>query len=325
MFSPTSNPYKFRYLVTSISGGEGIKEVYLPEIPNDESKILFKKEQRFVRTVMPKHLQDEVKKITVKLNEKDKDYDPYYVSPYQKELDAFIDREMDRCMNGIFFWNDGEITYINGPHYKYINYWQLYFGFPQFRDPDKEIFYFIQFCEEDPDSFGGILNTIRRYGKSSILGFWIANRTMTNFGHFAGMQGEKEGKIEPFYNTFIVEPFLRLPFFLQPKYNTSTSLSGGIEFKPNTKRGVWRNLFSSDDEHLGSQMDYRTSGESEYDQAVLHSYVGENLQITLICIVSDRWNSVKPCLNRGVYIRSKCVSVASVQFMDAADIGANAY
>src|SRR5690606_11383424 len=95
--------------------------------------------------------------------------------------------------------------------------------------------------------------------------------------------------------------------------------------KPNTKRGVWRNLFSSDDEHLGSQMDYRTSGESEYDQAVLHSYVGEELGKTLTCNVSERWKFVKPCLKRGVYIRGKCMSGTTVEFMDAGDKGGNAY
>lgn len=324
MYQPTSNPYKFQYLITSISGGEGIKEVYLPEVPADD-KILFKKEQKFVRTVMPKYLQDEVKKITVKLNERDKDYDPDYVSPYLTELEVFIDREIDRCINGIFFWNDGDVTYINGPHYKYLNYWQLYFGLPDFRDTDKEIFYFIQFCEEDPDCFGGLLNTIRRYGKSSILGFWIANRTMSNFNHFAGMQGEKEDKIEPFYNTFIKNPFLKLPFFLQPKYNTSTTLSGGLDFRPTTKRGVRQSLFGVDEDCLNSQMDYRTSGESEYDQAVLHSYVMEEAGKTLAANVSERWKFVKPCLKRGIYIRGKAMSGTTVEFMDASDKGGKAY
>jgi len=54
MYAKTDNPYRFKYLVTGITG-PGIPCVYLPPEPPDE-EVLFKKEQKFVRPVPPNYL-----------------------------------------------------------------------------------------------------------------------------------------------------------------------------------------------------------------------------------------------------------------------------
>lgn len=56
MYAKTDNPYRFKYLVTGITG-PGIPCVYLPPEPPDE-EVLFKKEQKFVRPVPPNYLKE---------------------------------------------------------------------------------------------------------------------------------------------------------------------------------------------------------------------------------------------------------------------------
>ena len=208
MFCKTSNPYKFKYLVTGITG-HGIEQVYLPELPA-EKDILFKKENKFTRPEMPAQLREWAKEYHTKKQE-----DPKWIHPHQREINEWEAREDERCDTGIWFWNKGVPTYITGFYYWLLTCWNPYFGKPVYRETDKEITYWILFWEEDPNSYGGALNTIRRYGKSSIMGAWIVWRTTRNFNHMSGMQGETDKKIAAFYKKFILRPFYKLPPHVQ--------------------------------------------------------------------------------------------------------------
>jgi len=316
MFAPTDNPYKFKYLVTGITG-PGIKEVYLPPEPEDKD-VLFKKENKFVRTQPPEYLKAWMQEFV-----EERDKDPEYIHPHQAELNKWEEREFERATNGIWFWNNGVKTYITGPHYKFLTAWELYFGFPDYRETDKETFYWIQFWEEDPNSFGGTFNTIRREGKSAKMGFWINNRTSNNFNHFSGMQGEDNSKIQDFYNEMVMNPFYKQPYYYQPEYDTTTLQKKGVLFKESPKRNKKRKATGR--LVLGSKMDYRTSEPNKYDQAMLNSYVMEEAGKLITSSVKDRWKFVKPCLKKGIFIRGKAFIGTTVEFMDTAGKGGKAY
>jgi len=166
MFSKTDNPYRFKYLVTGITG-PGIQCVYLPPEPPDE-EVLFKKEQKFVRPQPPEYLKAWMQEFQEGIES-----NPDFIHPHQEELNKWEEQEFNRCTNGIWFWNDGVKTYLTPHHYKYLTSWELYFGFPEYRETDKETWYWVGYWEEDDRSFGGTFNTIRREGKSAKMGFWL--------------------------------------------------------------------------------------------------------------------------------------------------------
>lgn len=316
MYAKTDNPYRFKYLITGITG-PGIPCVYLPSEPPDE-EVLFKKEQKFVRPVPPNYLQEWMDEF-----QEEREKDPSYIHPHQDELNNWEEREFERSTNGIWFWNNGIKTYITGPHYKFLTAWELYFGFPDYRETDRETFYWIQYWEEDPNSYGGTFNTIRREGKSAKMGFWLNNRTSTNFNHFAGMQGEDNSKIQDFYNEMVMNPFYKMPYYYQPEYDTTTLQKKGVLFKESPKRNKKRK--STGRVVLGSKMDYRTSEPNKYDQAMLNSYVMEEAGKILNSSVKDRWKFVKPCLKKGILIRGKAFIGTTVEFMDVSGKGGKAY
>lgn len=328
MYAKTDNPYRFKYLVTGITG-PGIPCVYLPPEPPDE-EVLFKKEQKFVRPVPPNYLKEWMDEFvyetenTRKQQEKNPEKNiPDYIHPHQEELNKWEEQEFERCTNGIWIWNKGVKTYLTNDHYKYLTSWELYFGYPDYRETDKETWYWVKYWEEDPSSFGGTFNTIRREGKSAKMGFWLMNRTSTSFSHFAGMQGEDNMKIKDFYDEMVMNPFYRLPYYHQPQYDTNTLQKKGILFteppKKNKKRKVGKRVV------LGSKIDYRTSEPNKYDQAMLNSYVMEEAGKTIVCSVKDRWKFVKPCLKKGIYIRGKAFIGTTVEYMDVSGKGGKAY
>lgn len=330
MYDKTINPYKFKYLITGISGA-GVEQVYLPPVPSAD-QILFKKEQKFVRPEMSDEMKKWVKEMLYergKKNAKGDLIDPDYVHLHQLQINEWCEREWDRCENGIWFWNNGTPTYCTPFYYWYLSSWRTYFGNPQFRDTDKEITYMLLYCEEDPNCFGLAFNTIRRYGKSVLMGAWATNRTTKNFNHTCGMQGETDLKIQKFYNKFIKKPFYKLPFYHQPTYNTDTKQTNQIEFDTPPRR---RERRSSIDEvqSLESVIEYRDSGEGAYDGEILHTYLMEEPGKTKkVSIYNEdgegRWDVVVPCLMDGLDVIGKAFLGTTVENLNMADKGGQAY
>lgn len=331
MYKPTDNPYSFKYLITGITG-PGIEKVYLPEVP-PEDQILFKKEQKFVRPEMPDYLKKAVKEMLYERNRKTAkgEYiDPEWIHPkFQKEINEWEEEEWKRSTYGIWFWNNGVPTYLTPFYYWYLSSWRTYFGVPAYRETDKEITYWILYWEEDPNAYGGAFNTIRRYGKSVMMGAWATYRTTRSFNHFCGMQGETDDKIKKFYNKFVKKPFYKLPYYHQPTYNTATQQTNQIEFDVPPKRNS-KNTIIDEVESLESIIEYRPSGSGEYDGEVLNTYLLEEPgKAKKVSIYNDEgegtWDIVTPCLNDGMDIIGKALLGTTVENLNMRDKGGQAY
>lgn len=331
MYKPTSNPYSFKYLITGITG-PGIEQFFLPPVPS-EDKILFKKEQKFVRPEMPDFLKSAVKEMLYERSRKDSKgnfIDPEWTHPkYQRQINDWEDQEWERCKDGVWFWNNGVPTYLTPFYYWYLSSWRTYFGIPQYRETDKELTYFLMYVEEDPNCFGGTFNTIRRYGKSVIMGAWATHRTTRNYNHFCGMQGETDDKIKKFYNKFIKKPFYKLPYYHQPTYNTATQQTNQIEFDIPPKRNKKHTVIDEVDS-LESIIEYRESSEGAYDGDILNTYLCEEPgKVKKVSIYNEegegRWDVVVPCLMDGLEIIGKAFFGTTVENLNMRDKGGQAY
>ena len=304
--------------------GPGIEQVYLPECPPDD-EVLFKEEQKFTKPIIPDELKEWIAEADFERNKKNKAGEYFqlgYEHPHQAEIDAWEDMQWERGEKGIWFWNNGVKTYITNDHYRYLTEWHPDFE-PDYREPEMETFYWIKFWEEDPLSYGGCYNTLRREGKSAKMGFWVANRTYSNFKHFSGMQGEDNLKIQAFYEQHIINPFHKLPSYRMPVFDTNTLQKKGIIFNEPPRRNQKRG--NSGRTVLESKMDYRTSEENKYDQAKLHSYAGEEWGKNTKANVWKQWGYIKPCLMLGKHIIGKAFIGTTVEYMDTASKGGRAY
>jgi len=91
-----------------------------------------------------------------------KQRDPDY---YDSELQSYRAQEWKRRLYGFWFMNNGVPTYLTGLNYFYLAHWQIDIGYPDFRIPDMEFFYFLQYAIDDPNSLGIVEATKRRQGK----------------------------------------------------------------------------------------------------------------------------------------------------------------
>lgn len=323
MYKETKNPYSFKYLITGITG-QGIEQVYLPNKP-DDTDINFRAEDKWTRPVMPAQIRKWYREWLIQ-----KEEDPNYVHAQGEKILEWINWHRGITEKGMWIWVKGGATYLTPFYVWYLTVWKTYFGFPVYRETDKELTYFIDYCCEDIFCFGGLINTIRRYGKSSIFGAWIVWRSIHAFNHTAGMQGQKLSKVKKFFNKMVVKPFLKMQPYMQPTFDTTSTHKEELRFDSLPERAKKRKIDLEDNETLESVIDYRASGTDEYDGDVLDSYIIEEPgKITESSIYSEEgdgiWDVIKPCLLKGGTIRGKAFGGTTVEFLNIADKGGRAY
>ena len=119
----------------------------LHDILNDKS--LSKKEQKWVRPIFP-----------------------IFENCTKHENVEIYKREIRRIKHGVYFWSNGKLTYVTGVHYAGMVHWKLmesrtdYFIYTR---AQRDIFYFMDLCVNDPKCVGGIIFSLKRLGKSEIM------------------------------------------------------------------------------------------------------------------------------------------------------------
>lgn len=140
-------------------------------------------------------------------------------------LESYRRQEWSRRLNGFWFMNKGNPTFITGLHYFYLTHWkigQTLTGYPDYRDRDRRFFYLWKYIQEDPNALGLLYVTRRREGKTSKGGcamFEPASRTR-NF-NAAVVSKTEDDTVRVVFQGAIVKPYLDLPDFFRPAFDTS--------------------------------------------------------------------------------------------------------
>jgi len=250
-------------------------------------------EQYWKRILLPDWYQDTMKKWD-EFDKKKKDDD---VEFYDERLEEYKKQEWDRRLNGFWYMNNGVPTYLTGLHYLYLQWWPIDIGYPKFRIPDLEKFYFMDYCIQDPLCMGMLEVTKRRFGKSFVAGLFVSEyitRTkMTN----GGIQSKTGSDAKKFFAKTVVNPFRRLPKFFRPEYDMSLGVNPKTEmrFQKTNVRGK-KAEDSVDKDELGSIIDHQSADTVAYDGQKLHRYVADECGKTTEVNVYDRHEVVRYCL-----------------------------
>lgn len=250
-------------------------------------------EQYWKRIPLPDWYADTMKKWD-EYDKKRKEDDAEF---YDERLEDFKRQEWDRRLNGFWYMNNGKATYLTGLHYLYLQWWSIDIGYPKFRIPDLEKFYFMEYCIQDPLCMGMLEVTKRRFGKSFVAGLFVSEyitRTkMTN----GGIQSKTGSDAKKFFAKTVVNPFRRLPKFFRPEYDMSLGVNPKSEmrFQKTNVRGK-KAEESIDKDELGSVIDFQSADTVAYDGQKLHRYVADECGKTTEVNVYDRHEVVRYCL-----------------------------
>jgi hypothetical protein len=241
--------------------------------------------------------------------------DPAYSNP---ELDDFRYRQWSDRYNGVWIavWDpyrrETEKIYLTGMHWLYLQWWRCDFGYPDFRYIDLEVFYLLQYAIEDPDSMGIILATLRRFGKTAILGLWNFEYISRTRNAYSGLQSTTKEDAKKVFTLSIVYPWKYLPDFFRPIYDYNSTQQSDLVFKTPTPKGKSQLLIDAEDSRsLHSYLSYRDAGIYSYDGYKLHRVgmeePGKSPQIR------QRHQVLIPTMKRGKAIIGKCFAPTTVE------------
>lgn len=180
----------------------------------------------------------------------------------------FIERELFRCLNGHFFYCNGSVTYLPGNYYYYLNYWTLENNStPEFRESDRRFFIFFEECYNDPSILGIVRGKKRREGATS-QGSCISTKIATfGFDERCGTISKTGSDAEDVFQNMIVNGFMSLPFFLQPRIDASTNPKKKLLFAEPPKRGkdAYKGKKTKAVGGIKSFIDFRNTKLNSYD------------------------------------------------------------
>lgn len=228
-------------------------------------------DQKWARTPIPESFEDI-------------DFDDDGNAILSPDQEDFVISELERIKEGHWFFNRGELTYITGVHYFYLQYYTLEDGnAPDYRDTDRRWFYFLDYCYNQPYIKGVIRIKKRREGASSQAACFLLWMALTNPQSNCGIISKTRDDAKAVFQDMISRAFNALPAFLQPRVEDSESKSQLVFAKPkNKKRNTLKakgQLYNKD-RGLQSKIDYKGTALNSYDSG----------RVTLIlCDEAGKW------------------------------------
>ena len=179
--------------------------------------------------------------------------------------------EVRRCKEGLWFYNNGEETYITGKHYFYLTYWKLENDiFPEYRDTDRRYFLFLNHWEKTPWCLGVLRGKKRREGATSQATSNLVYECIFFRNSFCGLTSKTQTDAKNAFTNMVAFGYRQLPIFLKPKQlNNKDSVSELVfAHKSVSVKGSKGSTIDTDTGHR-SKVDYRAPGKNAYDSGRL--------------------------------------------------------
>jgi hypothetical protein len=215
---------------------------------------------------------------------------------YTEEEIKFVENDMDRRLDGIWFMNNGVPTYITGLHYFYLQWCKMDIGYPDYRDRDRRFFLFWEACVTDKKCSGMIMVKHRREGATfkgaAIVLEYITRSKNANAGLLSKTGADAK---EFFYK--VVKMFRALPKFYQPMIAGTDNPKTVLEFDKPGERMTKKTQRVQKSEALESKVEWKNTAENSFDSYKLKRFVCDEGGKWEEADVSKNWQVVRPTLS----------------------------
>ena len=285
--------------------------VVLPKKPR-RSEILFhdlpKAMQMWQRLPMPEELQ------------RIRSMDEWLEKPaeFRKKFRSYIEQEFQRRRDGVWFYNNGEPTYITGRHYMFLQWSKIDIGYPSYLAFQREIFLHMAACEADPRCFGQLYTKCRRSGYTNICSSVLVDEASQVKEKLLGIQS-KTGKDaqENIFMKKVVAIFRSYPFFFKPIQDGTTNPRMELAFREPSKRITKNNKTSNRGDALNTVINWKNTTNNAYDGEKLHMlYLDEAGKWEKPSDIREAWRIERTCLIVGKRIVGKAIVGSTVNPMD---------
>ncbi len=285
--------------------------VALPKKP-PKKEILFSEEPRKMQMWRRLDVPQELSSI--------RSMDEWYEKPaeFRKKFLPYIEREFDRRRNGVWFYNNGEPTYITGRHYMLLQWTKLDIGHPYYFAFQRRIYLHMAACEADPRCIGQLYTKCRRSGYTNICSAVLVDEATQVKDKLLGIQS-KTGKDaqENIFMKKTVSMFKSYPFFFKPIQDGTTNPRMELAFREPSKRITKNNKTSTKGDALNTVINWKNTTNNAYDGEKLHMlYLDEAGKWEKPADIREAWRIERTCLIVGRRIVGKALVGSTVNPMD---------
>lgn len=226
---------------------------------------------------------------------------------------TIVERELERVKNGVWFFNNGNLEFLTGPHYLLLNYFKIGNEYPKWLDAQRDVYQCWFTAENDRKSMGVLFLSRRRFGKTEIIISIIYQRSITNKNHHGGIQSKTDKDAKLIFKK-LISHWKRLPQFLKPRDQGDTNPQGELRFSEPGKRSATGEV-KKYTESLDSWIDFKAAGEEVYDGDKINTYLGDEIGKTLSSDVYERHQTIVPTLLDDAKIIGKAFLTSTVEEM----------
>jgi len=271
------------------------KAVYPARLKELEDKIIRSVEDNRAsaknEVVTVQRIIDEIwKQLEIKQNE------------YQDEI-KWIEKQWYFILYGYWVFINGKPTFIDGWHYRFLNFWDLTDATTEYRDRDRRFFHFQRYAfESTEDAFGKEMGHRTIYGTTypkhrrdgathKFLDIVYAITSITKGSLIGGIQSFDDDNASEHYRSKLLPAFKAMPFFLKPIWKGTQAPQAELSFsRVDNKMG----------EELGSRINYATTAFRKfYDGKKLIAILSDEEGKTKSENIFERWDVVKQTLAQG--------------------------
>ena len=199
-----------------------------------------KENQYWERSELPKPLK-RIQSI-FQWNEMPKDFKNRWID--------YIEEEFDRREYGVWFYNNGNPTYITGGHYMYLQWTNIDVGYPDFREANRILFIFWEACKADARSFGMIYLKIRRSGFSFMGSSECVNIGTLSSDSRIGILSKTGSDAKKMFTDKVVPINSRLPFFFKPIMDGMDKPKTELAYRVPASKITKKNIYEVEEDEL---------------------------------------------------------------------------
>lgn len=232
------------------------------------------------------------------------------------QIEGWESLMIDKCYElGHWQMINGKIVYMTPAHFMYCGFWPIDIGLPYFRWTNAKFFYLWRDTELDDKSIGLMEITNRRDGKTYRGGFIVYHRSSVAANTMGGIQSKTDNDAKKVFRKAVINPFKKLPKFLQPQWDGNTNPRSELNFYAPTRQ--MKNIEDFElDEALETSIDFRPVVEEAYDGEYLVAYFRDEFGKTVKADIHEGHEFTRYCFYKGSDIVGKALYSTTVEEME---------
>lgn len=278
----------------------------------EKSRILFRnlpqKDQKWNRLEVPREL------------EKIRSMDEWDQQPkeFKEKYSPYIKQEFERRRNGVWFYNNGEPTYITGDHYMLLQWSQMDIGYGGYLDFQRKLFIHAEACFVDPRCLGQLYVKCRRSGYTNISSAITVNKGTSVSNKVLGIMSKTGNDAqENIFMKKILPMYRSYPFFFKPIQDGTTNPRMELAFREPARRITKTNKTIGKTEALDTVINWKNTTSNAYDGEKLHLlYLDEAGKWEKPMDITEVWRIHRTCLIVGKKVVGKALVGSTVNQLD---------